>query len=43
MSKDKGETTENDPRGTHKGADGRQEPNNPGPLAEEYKWQTGHY
>jgi len=35
--------TSQDPRGTHTGEDGRQVPNNPGPLAEEYKRQTGKY
>lgn len=43
MAKNAGKTTENDPRGTHTGKDGRQEPNNPGPLAEQYKRQTGRY
>lgn len=35
--------TSKDPRGTHTGPDGRQVPNQPGPLAEEYKRQTGRY
>lgn len=37
------ETTENDPRGTHTDKHGRQAPNNPRPLAEEYERQHGHY